>query len=81
MSLKDKLSVIFDNMAVVVGLQLKALTSLSVLLKGKSGNDVVPIIPQWVCCGCLLLCGCCLYKNMITETLYSSAFAVIEIVV
>ena len=29
-------------------LQLKALASLSVLLKQKSGKDIVPIIPQWV---------------------------------
>ncbi|KAL0009597.1 hypothetical protein SO802_011099 [Lithocarpus litseifolius] len=27
--------------------QLKALASLSVLLKQKSGKDIVPIIPQW----------------------------------
>ncbi|KAJ0075996.1 hypothetical protein Patl1_35096 [Pistacia atlantica] len=27
--------------------KLKALTSLSVLLKGKPGKDIVPIIPQW----------------------------------
>ena len=29
-------------------LQLKALAALSVLLKQKSGKDIVPIIPQWV---------------------------------
>lgn len=28
--------------------QLKALSSLSALLKEKSGKDIAPIIPQWV---------------------------------
>ena len=29
-------------------MQLKSLAALSVLLKQKSGKDIVPIIPQWV---------------------------------
>ena len=30
-------------------LQIKALTSLSMILKQKSIKEILPIIPQWVC--------------------------------